>query len=123
MSSVARYKAIIQQLCDSQKSFEITTHNLEEEEEPHAAKYPILPNTAKSESLATKTGPPAPAQFVSETSLSSPAPPQPQQTQTMASSLLTSDTSTVPTNLVAHYRAKLKVIKKKSCGEADKRKI
>jgi hypothetical protein len=75
MISVARYKAIIQQLRDSQKRFEITTHNLEEEEEPHAAKYPILPNTAKSESLARKTGPPAPAQFVSETNLSSPAPP------------------------------------------------
>ena len=63
--------AIIQ-LRDSQKSF---THNLEEE--PHAAKYPILPNTANLESFATKTGPPAPAQFVSETNRSSPAPSQP----------------------------------------------
>ena len=103
----------IQQLRDSQKSFEITTHNLEEEEEPHAAKYPILPNTANSESFATKTGPPAPAQFVSETNRSSPAPSQPCPSQSMAGSLPTSDTSTVSTFSVAHYREKLKVIKKK----------
>ena len=61
----------------------------------------------RSSSSATKR------QVVSETNLSSPAPSQPRQPQSMAGSLPTSDTSTVSTNSVAHYREKLKAIKKK----------
>ena len=61
-------------------SFE--TDRLQKKEEPH---------TASSESFATKTGPPTPAQFIPETNRPSPAPSQPCPSKSMAGSLPTSD--------------------------------
>jgi formate dehydrogenase maturation protein FdhE len=61
----------------------------------------------RSSSSATKR------QVASETNLSSPAPSLPRQPQSVAGSLPTSDASTVSTSSIAHYREKLKAIKKK----------
>jgi hypothetical protein len=58
------------------------TDRLQKKEEPH---------TANSESFATKTGPPTPAQFIPETNRPSPAPSQPCPSKSMAGSLPTSD--------------------------------
>ena len=126
MSSVALDKAIIQQLSDalkrnqtdkqwymqqlqeSQKDFDITTQNLETD---WAIFRKQIIERFEADLRQTKNA--QHSKNVSETNLSSPAPSQPCPSQSMAGSLPTSDTSTVSTSSVAHYRAKLKVIKKK----------
>jgi hypothetical protein len=91
--------------------------------EPYAAKCPTLPNAAKSESLATKKEPSAPAQTATNSRLSDgtsakskPVPPvPPDPTLPNAAETEPSHINTESRSSVAHYKARIVGIKHEIC--------